>query len=108
MKKTVSWQPANSGAPLAINLNAEQLAQKVLEQANQGLGIVPDVPLSQRQSAYLTVIEDLIITKIDSGLCTNATVGEISDQLQRLIGELTASYNTDPIQPETGYEEAVH
>ena len=108
MKKIVSWRQENAEASLAVNLNAEQLAQEILEYAIQGLGIVPDVPPTRRQSAYLTVIEDLIITKIDDGLCANATVGESSEALLRLVSELIASHNTDPIQPELETEQSVH
>lgn len=108
MKKIVSWRHENADAPLAVNLNAEQLAQEVLEHAIEGLGIVPDVPPTRRQSAYLTVIEDLIIAKIDDGLCANATVGESSEALFRLVSELIASHNTDPIQPEPHAEQSVH
>lgn len=79
-----------------------------MDYAFEALGVAEDRAPSTRQSHFLAVIEDSIIHHIDCGLRTNATVGDLKQDLKSFIDQLAEIFNSTRPELLDGANPVVH
>lgn len=95
-------------APLADEAVCEELAKAAIDYAFDAFGLASDDVPGARQSNFLCVVEDAIIHCIDCGLQSDATVGEIQQDLKTFIDELAEIFNSTRSRSLTESDLVIH